>query len=166
MTEFDHIYRRTRKRLIVGSFIISLLLDFIPVPAPVLYWMPEFTALLLVFWALHRPQNIGISIAFMLGLLLDIGTGAPLGQHALAFVIGIYVLQHRQRQIMLYAFGLQSLAVLGVLLLIQAVVLVVYFFNEHVFAGWGLLISPFISALLWPLLNNLMLALANVRRRT
>ena len=79
MTQFDNIYRHTRKRLIAASFAVSLLLDFMPLPLPFAYWLPEFTALMLIFWLLHRPQNIGISMAFVIGLLLDIGSGAPLG---------------------------------------------------------------------------------------
>ena len=121
---------------------------------------------MLIFWLLHRPQNIGISMAFVIGLLLDIGSGAPLGLHALAFILAAYLVHRQQRQILLYAFGMQSLAVFGVLMLIQLTVMAVYFLNEHQFGSWGLLISPFIGAFLWPLLNNLMLTLTSIRRRS
>ena len=166
MTQFDNIYRHTRNRLIAASFAVSLLLDFMPLPLPFAYWLPEFTALMLIFWLLHRPQNIGISMAFVIGLLLDIGSGAPLGLHALAFILAAYLVHRQQRQILLYAFGMQSLAVFGVLMLIQLTVMAVYFLNEHQFGSWGLLISPFIGAFLWPLLNNLMLTLTSIRRRS
>ena len=166
MTQFDNIYRHTRKRLIALSFAVCLLLDFMPLPLPFAYWLPEFTAVMLIFWLLHRPQNIGIGMAFVIGLLLDIGTASPLGQHALAFILAAYLVQNQQRQILLYSFGMQSLAVFGTLVLIQLSLVVVYFFYEHQFSGWGLFISPFIGALLWPLLNNLMLAFTNIRRRS
>ena len=166
MTQFDNIYRHTRKRLIAASFAVSLLLDFMPLPLPFAYWLPEFTALMLIFWLLHRPQNIGISMAFVIGLLLDIGSGAPLGLHALAFILAAYLVHRQQRQILLYAFGMQSLAVFGVLMLIQLTVMAVYFLNELHFGSWGMLISPFIGAFLWPLLNNLMLTLTSIRRRS
>lgn len=166
MTSFDNTYRNTHKRLIVLSLSVALLLDLIPLPRPAAYWLPEFTALTLIFWLLHRPQNIGISMAFIIGLLLDIGTVSPLGQHALAFVLAAFLVQRQQRQILLYSFGMQSLAVLGALMLVQATVVLVTFFHDHRFSNWGLFISPFIGALLWPLLNNLMLALTNTRRRS
>ena len=51
-------------------------------------------------------------------------------------------------------------------MLIQLTVMAVYFLNEHQFGSWGLLISPFIGAFLWPLLNNLMLTLTSIRRRS
>lgn len=164
MIEFDHIYRQIGKKHIAASFALSLLLDFIALPRPFAYWLPEFTALLLVFWLLHRPQNIGISMAFVIGLLLDIGSGTPLGQHALAFSVAAFIVGQQQRKILSYAFGMQSVAVFGILMLIQLLVVLVYYFYEHHFNSWGLLISPFIGALLWPLLNNLMLLLAKKHR--
>lgn len=166
MSTFDNIYRTTSKRTIVLSFVVSLLLDFIPIAPPLAYWLPEFTAVMLIFWLLHRPENIGIGMAFAIGILSDIGSVSPLGQHALAFTVVAFIVQRQQRQILLYSFGLQSLAVLGALIMIQAIIVLVYFFTQHQFGGWGLFFSPFIGALLWPLLNNLMLTLANIGRRT
>lgn len=164
MNAFDNPYRHVRKRLIMASLAVALLLDFVPLPLPWGHWLPEFTALMMLFWLLQRPELVGISMAFILGLLLDIGSGASLGQHALAFTVAAYMVQRKQRQIQLYAFGLQAAAILAALLLIQALLVLVFFFQQHQFAGWGMLASPFVGALLWPLLNTLMLALAQFRR--
>ncbi|WP_066569194.1 rod shape-determining protein MreD [Snodgrassella sp. CFCC 13594] len=164
MTDFDNIHRHTRKRHIALSLLLALFIDLIPIPEPINSWLPECTALLMLYWALYRPQNIGIGVAFFLGILMDIGLGTPLGEHALAYTIAVYVILQNQRQVSLYPFGLQSLAILGTLLLIQCILIVVTFFQSHQFAGWSLLVAPFTSALLWPLLNKLMLYLSQSHR--
>ena len=48
-------------------------------------WSPDFLALVLVFWSIHQPQRVGIGLAFVFGLLVDVHQGAMLGQHALAY---------------------------------------------------------------------------------
>ena len=35
-------------------------------------WVPDFLALVLVFWNVHQPRKVGIGIAFLFGLLMDI----------------------------------------------------------------------------------------------
>lgn len=164
MNDFDNIHRHTRKRYIALSLLLAVLLDLIPFPEPISSWLPSFTALLMLYWALYRPQNIGIGMAFVLGLVMDVGLGTPLGGHALAFIAAVYLVQQNQRQISLYPFSLQSLAMFGALLLIQLVLIMVHFFQTHQFAGWNLLAAPCTSALLWPLLNKLMLYLSQSHR--
>jgi rod shape-determining protein MreD len=45
--------------------------------------MPDFVALVLVFWSVHQPRRVGT--AFFFGLLMDVHHGSLLGQHALAY---------------------------------------------------------------------------------
>ena len=80
----ENFYSRIPLKLIIISFIVPLILDFIPFSGSIFYWLPEFTALMLYYWLINRPQNVGIGTAFVLGLLVDSGTASPLGEHALA----------------------------------------------------------------------------------
>ena len=49
--------------------------------------MPDFMALVLVFWNVHQPRRVGIGLAFAFGLMMDVHDGAILGQHALAYTL-------------------------------------------------------------------------------
>ena len=49
--------------------------------------MPDLLALVLVFWNVHQPRRVGVGLAFMFGLLMDVHQGALLGQHALAYTL-------------------------------------------------------------------------------
>ncbi len=38
-------------------------------------WMPDLLALVLVFWSVHQPLRVGIGVAFVFGLLMDVHAG-------------------------------------------------------------------------------------------
>ena len=163
MTEFDKLNRYIRKHFLIFSLAFALMLDFIPFPSPVNYWLPDCTALLILYWGLHKPQKFGIGIAFIIGLIFDVGTATPLGLHALSYIAAVYVIQQNRNQILAYSYGLQSLAVLGALLLMNLITILVHFFESHQFVGWFIFLPSFISALLWPLLSKLILYFTQLR---
>ena len=94
MTDFDDFHNRIPKRLIAATFAASLLFDLIPFPAALSFWLPEMTALSLLYWGLNRPQSVGLFTAFACGLFLDTGIALPLGQHALAYVLMVFFIQN------------------------------------------------------------------------
>jgi rod shape-determining protein MreD len=49
--------------------------------------MPDLLALVLVFWNVHQPLRVGVGLAFLLGLVMDVHQGALFGQHALAYTL-------------------------------------------------------------------------------
>ena len=67
------------------TLLFALLLNIVPLgrmPA-----MPDFLALVLVFWNVHQSRRVGVGLAFFFGLLMDVHDGAVLGQHALAYTL-------------------------------------------------------------------------------
>jgi rod shape-determining protein MreD len=164
MTELDSLHRRTKKRYIILSLVVALFLDIIPWPQPIAACFPEFVAIMVIYWSLFLPQYVGIGVAFILGLIVDVGTGSPFGQHALALMAAVYVIDQNRLQMLGYSYGYQSLLIFVSLLLMIVILVIVHFFSSHHFAGWSLFISPVISALLWPLISKFMLYLAYSRR--
>ena len=53
-----------------GSLLTALILNMLPV-GPVT-WLPDWVALFLVFWAMHQPQKVGLGVAMIFGLLVDV----------------------------------------------------------------------------------------------
>lgn len=164
MTDFEDFHNRISKRLIAATFAVAMLLDFMPFSSDGFFWLPEFTALMLLYWAINRPQSVGVGTAFVMGMLTDIGTAAPLGQHALSYMLITFLVQQRQRQIILYNYGFQAVAVLGALLCNQLILMLIRLMYDHRFSGWAGFIAPFVGALLWPLLSKMMLGMLNSRR--
>src|SRR5258705_3355535 len=112
-----------RTSTIIASFVIALLLNFLPWRD--LRLVPDFVALVLVFWCVRQPRVVGLGVGWTLGLLTDAGNGVLLGQHALAYSVLAFLSRWLSRRILLFRPMLQSLHIVLMLLVTQAAVLLV-----------------------------------------
>ena len=140
---------------VVASFIVALILDFIPVGR--FSYFPDWTALVLAFWCVREPQLVGVGTGFVLGLAMDIGQGAALGQHALAFVLLAHFAAAMSRRLLWFSSLTQALHVLPLLLLAQAVMMLVRLSAGGEFPGWTYFASSVTGALAWAPLSLLLL---------
>ena len=145
-----------RLSTIVVSFAIALLLNFLPWYSVAL--APDFVALTLTFWCVRQPQLIGLGVAWVLGLLTDVGNGVLLGQHALSYSVLAFCAVTLSRRVLWFGLWGQTAHVAVLLLIAQAVGTVVRLAAGAEFPGWILAISPLGGALLWPLVSVLLLA--------
>ena len=77
-----------RPWFIVFSLLAALVLNFLPTSAwP---WVPDWVALVLVFWSIREPRRVGMGAGFLLGVAMDVADVSLLGQHALAYVLASY----------------------------------------------------------------------------
>jgi rod shape-determining protein MreD len=119
--------------------------------------VPDLTAAVLAFWCIHQPRRVGIGIAWALGLLIDVGNGALLGQHALGYAVLAFLALAVHRRIHWFPLWQQALHLLLLLLLTQSLTLVIRIAAGAGFPGWTYFAGSFICAALWPLLSVLLL---------
>ncbi len=120
--------------------------------------MPDLLALALVFWNVHQPRRVGVGLAFLFGLLMDVHQGALLGQHALAYTLLSFVAITIHRRLLWFGVVEQALQILPVFFAAHGVALAVRMATGGMFPGWSLLLAPVFEALLWPLATVLLLA--------
>jgi rod shape-determining protein MreD len=120
--------------------------------------VPDFLAIVLVFWNIHQPRKVGIGIAFLVGLLMDVHASALLGERALAYSLLSYGAMSMHRRVPWYRLGGQMLHVLPLFLLAQLVVVAVRMAVGGPFPGIGYFLQSLSSTLLWPLADVLLLA--------
>lgn len=138
------------------SLLIALGLNLLPlgrVPA-----MPDLVALALVFWNVHQPRRVGVGIAFVLGLAMDVHEASLLGQHALAYTLLSYFAITIHRRLLWFGVWSQMLQVAPLFFAATAVSTLVRLAAGDAFAGWGLFAAPLIEAALWPLASWVLLA--------
>ena len=141
---------------ILMSLLVALALNLVPLgrnPA-----MPDFLALVLVFWNVHQPLRVGIGVAFLFGLAMDVHEGALLGQHALAYTLLSFSAIAIHRRLLWFTLPSQAVQILPLFVAAHAVSLIVRLIAGGLFPGWELLLAPFIEALLWPVATVLLLA--------
>jgi rod shape-determining protein MreD len=72
----------------VGMTLGFLLIGAAPLQLPLLHALiPSLPLIALFYWSLYRPELMPTVAVFVLGLLEDAMSGAPLGVHALTFMI-------------------------------------------------------------------------------
>ena len=119
--------------------------------------LPDWVALVLAFWCVREPLAIGMGVGFVFGLLMDVGLGAAMGQHALAYVVLAYLANSLARRVLWFPAWQQALHVLPLLLLSQVLMVLVRLLAGAEFPGWSYFLSSFSSALLWMPLPLLLL---------
>ena len=139
-----------------SSPVVAMLLGMVPVGRA--GWTPDLLALVIVFWSVHQPARIGIGAAFVFGLLMDVHSGAVLGQHALAYTLLSFFAVTIHRRLLWFTVPSQAVQILPLFLAAQAVSLVVHLIAGGMFPGWQLILAPVFQALLWPVATWLLLA--------
>ena len=155
MLASSQILQPVRASTIIASFAIAMFINFLPWRD--LRLVPDFVALVLVFWCVRQPRLVGLGVAWALGLITDAGNGVLLGQHALAYSIIAFLGIWLSRRILWFGPGLQALHVGAILLVGQAVALLVRVVAGDSFPGWALLVGPIAGAILWPVVSWLLL---------
>jgi rod shape-determining protein MreD len=138
------------------TLLVSLALNLLPLgrqPA-----MPDMLAVVLVFWNVHQPRRVGVGLAFVFGLLMDVHEGSLLGQHALAYTLLSFVAISIHRRLTWFGLAEQALQIVPVFFAAHMVSLLVRMLAGGMFPGWSLLLAPVFESMLWPVATVLLLA--------
>ena len=143
--------------LFVGAtLLVAFGLNIVPLGrAPLL---PDFVALVLVFWNVHQSRRVGVGLAFAFGLVMDVHDGAMLGQHALAYTLLSFFAITIHRRLLWFTVPSQAVQILPLFFAAHAVALLVRMLAGGMFPGWQVLLAPAFEALLWPITTWLLLA--------
>ena len=138
------------------SLLVAFGLNLVPLGRIV--GIPDLLAVALVFWNVHQPRRVGVGVAFVFGLFMDVHHGALLGQHAMAYTLLSYGAITVHRRLLWFTVGSQALQILPLFMASHAVMLLVRLIAGAGFPGWGLILSPLIEAALWPVASVVLLA--------
>ena len=141
--------------LIPLTFIAALFFNLLALPDAFAALRVDLLLIVLIYWSLRTPERVGVSIAWVVGLLVDVSSGGILGLTALIYTLTVYICLMLHQQIRMLPMFQQTLLVLALLLAGKVL-------------GFGLLVLcnravapsywlPVISgALAWPLLCGLL----------
>ena len=141
------------------TLVLSLMLNLLPLPRD--GWalaMPDWIAITLIFWSIHQPRRVGLALAWLLGLVMDVNNASLLGEHALAYSILSYAAIYMHRRVRWFGNVGQVVHVLPLLLAAQLVVVVIRLIGGAAFPGIMVFSSSLVATLMWPLVSALYLA--------
>lgn len=136
--------------LLLATFVGALMLMMLSVPEVVRFIRPDFVALMLIFWLVRIPENLGIGFAWAVGFIYDGFVGGFLGQHALSFSFIAYIVLVLHQRIRMFGALQQTLLVLFLLLLDQMIdswVAMVVLGNDY---NFYFVLNALLGALCWP----------------
>lgn len=136
-------------RQILGTLTLAVLLEQMPWSGLALALRPDFVLVGVLFWALHRPARIGLGAAFFLGLLADFQDGVVFGQHAIAYVIGVYLVLYLRLRLLQFDPFRQAAQMFPILLAVQLTVLLAGWLAVNPPGGLAILVPVLGSTVLW-----------------
>ncbi len=141
------------------SLLAALLMNFvISTSVGREVWVPDIVALVLVFWVVHQPRRIGIGVAFVFGLFMDVQQSALLGQHALSYTVMCFGAVAMHRRLLWFSVPSQAVQVLPLFVTAHALQILVRLLSGAALPGVGILLAPLLEAFLWPIVSIVLLA--------
>ena len=120
-------------------------------------WTPDLLALVLVFWSVHQPLRVGIGVAFVFGLFMDVHQGGLLGSHALAYTVMSFLAIAIHRRLLWFSVPSQAAQVLPLFVVAQVIELATQLLGGGAFPGLPMFLAPIAQSLLWPVVSVLLL---------
>jgi len=136
--------------IIFSSFFIALILNLLPLPEWALSLRPEWVFLVLTYWLLMVPERIGLGIAVIVGIVMDVATGSILGVHSFGMVLLGYGILKVQHVVRLYSLWQQSVFIFFLGLAYQFILFWAYTMTgvtPDTLLYW---LPSLFSALIWP----------------
>ncbi len=135
---------------IVVTFLAAFIFMVLPQPTSMDYMKPQWVFVVLLFWLIHTPRKIGPTIAWFIGLYVDLLLGNILGEHAFIFVVFAYFIQHFLRVIQAIPLWQQVLGVgLAGTLNIGLQLIFLKFTGVHI-VNWHIMLPVLADMIIWP----------------
>ncbi len=141
---------------ILTSVLVAMILTMLPLSSGLLVWRPDWIALTFIHWAIIMPKRISLALAWFTGLLMDVLSGAILGQYALGFTLVLYMalrLSERINPRIIWQQVFMIFIILGVYLLINLWILGVTGNTPY---SWNYWLPLFSSIFVWPIVHHLL----------
>jgi rod shape-determining protein MreD len=138
------------------TLILAFLITLLPVGR--LAWVPDVLAVVIAFWSVRQPRRVGLLIAFLSGICIDVHHGSLLGQHALAYSLISFLSITLHRRLLWFGLIPQALHLLPLFLAVQVIVVGIRMLSGGLWPGMDIWLAPVLQAALWPIASVILLA--------
>jgi len=136
--------------------IFALIIGAISLPLVIELSSPLWMLVCFVYWVIYTDGKWIYISALILGLLMDVLQGGILGQNALSLVISSAFIFNVKK-----SFFVSNLTTQQVYIFLGSLIYLITFLLIHILVqgfdfSWLILISPFSSAIMWPVIRFLL----------
>jgi rod shape-determining protein MreD len=133
--------------LIAISIFFALVMALMPLPISFEPYRPDWVLMVLMYWSLAVPHRLNIGTAWVVGLLMDLASGSPLGVNSLTYSVCIFITASNFQKIRNFSLWQQSILVALFLTLYH----LMQFWLNHFLMG-----IYFSAHYLWPVLTGML----------
>ena len=150
MTNSNHFFLLVKISIIAFITGAISLPSFLELASP--FWLLPFFS----YWVIYSNGKNIFTSAFILGILLDIIEGGTLGQNAVALVLSSAFILNVKKSIFVSNLTTQQVYIFLGSIIYLIIFLLVQQLTQGLNFEWLILLSPFTSAILWPLIRYLL----------
>jgi len=132
------------------SLVGALIANIFPLGEHLSLMRPWWTCILVIYWVMQFPQNLGYFSVFLLGIIEDMLLGMPFGQNILVLGLVLFLTLRVRKLVRVFPLWQQSMVVLLIIVIAQ---LVNFWLSSILYGIPSLLSFSFrcvVSAILWP----------------
>lgn len=141
---------------ITFSLVTGFLLNLLPMGGFLHWILPDFVAMILLYWCIHQPLKIGIGAAWIFGILMDVADATLFGEHALAYSMMAFIALAFRRRVTMLKLDHQFTHITLIVLVMQIIVVLIGLVSRDIFIGWAYFLGSLTAGLLWPALTYLL----------
>jgi len=150
MTNSNHFFLLVKISIIAFITGAISLPSFLELASP--FWLLPFFS----YWVIYSNGKNIFASAFILGILLDIIEGGTLGQNAVALVLSSAFILNVKKSFFVSNLTTQQVYIFLGSIIYLIIFLLVLQLTQSLNFEWLILLSPFTSAILWPLIRYLL----------
>ncbi|NEN76484.1 rod shape-determining protein MreD [Pelistega sp. NLN82] len=130
---------------------VSIFIVFLASLLPWRNWSaaPDVLLVVIAFWCMHSTKGVGLILAFVMGILMDVHDTSVLGRYALYYVLVIYSVMMMRRHMIQFSVLAHFTVMLPVFVLAAIPGRFFEAWLAGIWSGWGWLWSGVFTALLW-----------------
>lgn len=99
----------------IATMLLAIVLESLEIIWGGWSWLaPSWILVMLLFWVNDKGGLFGIIMAWIFGILVDVWTGAPLGQNALLFIVASFIITFMYKDFRLVEPPAQALLIMSI----------------------------------------------------
>ena len=148
--------------IITLTFVAALAFTIIPLPDSIEMLRPEWIVMVLIYWCMALPDRIGVGVAWLVGLMLDVVRDVLLGQYALGLAIIAFLILHLHQRIRVFPLWQQGVFVSLLIIIEYMIAFWIKGITGETPGFWFMMLPALTTLFVWPPTYLLM---RHIRRR-
>jgi len=149
----EDILKPAKTSFVLLTILVALILNFIPLNASLHTLRPDFVALVILYWCINQPRQMGMFIAFCTGLMMDVHLAGILGHHAMTYCMIVYIASIFRRRISIFELIKQAPQIGLILVIMQSFQILITLLSGAHFPGWNFFLASLSGTVAWPLVS-------------